>query len=72
MKPEKPPALLLIISAGVGFLDGKNACKTSTVNDKTTLISKTIPSFAVASSPLACSRQVNPKPKGMNNNTLFI
>jgi hypothetical protein len=63
---------LVIISEIVEALKGRNACRTSTVEDKLALIMRIIASFAVAPSRLVCSKPLNPKPKGKNNSTFPI
>ncbi|BDA70067.1 hypothetical protein CAL7716_042330 [Calothrix sp. PCC 7716] len=69
--PIIPPIVLFTISAGVGVLEDKNICKTSTSDDNAVLISVTIKNLLKKFSFFLCKTAVELKPKGINNKMLF-
>ena len=72
INPNPPPIVLVIISEIVEALSGRNACSTSTVDDKLAQIMKIIASLALTPSLLSCSRPLNPNPKGRNSHMFPI
>jgi transcription elongation factor GreA-like protein len=56
------------MSSRVGDLEDRNTCRTSTLDDKPVLVITTIASNAIPLSFVLWIREVNPKPKGINNN----